>query len=85
MDKFEILWCSLKQWLMDEQEEKVLKYMDEQEKAYGVAADLLNNTPESPEEVLLDVNAFLDSLLDISGATEEQRKEIHDLMEKENG
>lgn len=83
MDKYELLWENLKEWVKEAYPE-VLTYMLQQEKAVGLAQRAVDG--EFSDGDVLDSLAFLESLLALSDASDEEKEEwLKNLQEKEGG
>ena len=79
MDKYELLWNDLKTWVKDAYPE-VLDYMVQQEKAIGLAQRTIDG--EFSDSDVLNPDAFLESILELSDAAEEEKDELRRLIKQ---
>jgi len=80
----ELLWNNLRSWLIEQGKYlEVLTYMEQQEAAYKLATNTIGNFTGNPEDELQNTKTFLTSLLELTDATEQEKKEILKLMEEQ--
>lgn len=85
-EKKALLWDSLKAYYLSEHNQEVLNKMTELEREFDLTEDTVSNLLdldlESLEDELENTKKFLSEILDVSGASEQDKNELFNLINK---